>query len=687
MTRPAFYQYHRIRHLFLAASPSGQQRIAYDWELRAIESSFAPYGHENLIHSYPVLAVQPQDLQSHLLHIQPHIVHFSGHGVRDSGLCVEQAQGEGGETIPVMVWSELFRILGEKVRLVVLNACYSANIAKAVAQYVDCTVGMKGEIENRAAVSFSFAFYEAIAHGRSLKDAYELGRTALMMSRFGDEQMPELFSKTGIDPARVFLIDPQDAQPVQPTRPIKKGVSRSKPNHSSQLRYTEGKIIFVGREAELAALEQVFISRPSGTKQICAIQGMAGVGKTWLVEHFLSHHKDIFPGRIKRLAMNSKDPKDVGDFMQDLADWLHVSPPSQAEPLRRVVVDTLRAQKSALHIENVDTEQLAQTASALAGDLSGVPIVVTGRYMGLGIDRHSGWTRVVLKPFAESDALQQLQNELGGTLDKIGGKNEARRLLDNLGYLPLAIRLAAARLRRCGMNSSLSRFYSHVWENLSLKYQDHAMLAHVDRDRIDICKSFERSLHDFRVQMGETAAQWEEALALLAAGPSCGFGSCLGMAVIGALDERAYEDFLYQALMYSLVEEVPMGDGRGGIYRIHPLLRRWLERPGAETLANERIANWIRQRIGTDPLETRETRWRELDEEAVGVKDWVRRKASVEAIIEFLDVGLDYILQSGSVEPWLDGGERVRVLSGKMHAKIYGFMGQLLSAKPGVKPS
>lgn len=63
-------------------------------------------------------------------------------------------EGPNGEstTVSMGAWIELFRILGEQVRLVILNACHSSHTAEAVAMYVDCAIGMRGKIDNKTAL-------------------------------------------------------------------------------------------------------------------------------------------------------------------------------------------------------------------------------------------------------------------------------------------------------------------------------------------------------------------------------------------------------------------------------------------------------------------------------------------------------------------------------------------------------
>jgi hypothetical protein len=57
--------------------------------------------------------------------------------------------------------------VGAPVRLVVLNACYSASIVEALRAHVDCVVGMTDAIHDDAARSFATGFYGGLGEHES----------------------------------------------------------------------------------------------------------------------------------------------------------------------------------------------------------------------------------------------------------------------------------------------------------------------------------------------------------------------------------------------------------------------------------------------------------------------------------------------------------------------------------------
>jgi hypothetical protein len=99
----------------------------------------------------------------------------------------------------------LFSTLKDNIRVVVLNACYSRVQPESISQVVECVVGMGQQIGDYAAIVFAASFYRAIGFGRSIKQAFEQGKVALLLEDIPEEDTPELICRTGVDPAQIFL--------------------------------------------------------------------------------------------------------------------------------------------------------------------------------------------------------------------------------------------------------------------------------------------------------------------------------------------------------------------------------------------------------------------------------------------------------------------------------------------------
>jgi hypothetical protein len=150
-------------------------------------------------------AVRVRDLSGLLLRYNPDIVHFSGHGSEDSEIILEDDSGKS-QPIPSAALSELFELLKDNIRCVVLNACYSEHQASAIAEHIDCVIGMSEEIGDVAAISFAASFYQALGFGRNIETAFKLGCSQINLENLGEQNTPKLLAKR-VDPKKLVLIN------------------------------------------------------------------------------------------------------------------------------------------------------------------------------------------------------------------------------------------------------------------------------------------------------------------------------------------------------------------------------------------------------------------------------------------------------------------------------------------------
>ena len=185
--------------LVLAANPKTTSRLRLDEELRDIEAGLRRAQHRDEFAFAQRLAVGPRDIQRAMLEETPQIVHFSGHGDGAEGLVFEddagQAQRVSGEAL-----AGLFALFADPtepnpIHCVVLNGCYSAIQAEAIAEQVPYVVGMTQAIGDRAAIDFAVGFYDALGAGRSVEFAYKLGCAAIDLAGKPESATPVLINK------------------------------------------------------------------------------------------------------------------------------------------------------------------------------------------------------------------------------------------------------------------------------------------------------------------------------------------------------------------------------------------------------------------------------------------------------------------------------------------------------------
>lgn len=211
--------------LFLAANPPHEDRLALYQEMRQIEQAvrLGPHRDDFVLVSYH--AVRPADLQQALLVHRPDVVHISSHGREQAGLSLED---DDGSALPVgpEALARLFAALPMPIQLVVLNACDSMAMARAIRPHVDAVIGMDGVLGDESAIHFSTAFYRALVHGESVASALELARVEISLHGLLEHSVPSIVARPGADPNEMrFAPGPGDVHealltPPEPGNPV-----------------------------------------------------------------------------------------------------------------------------------------------------------------------------------------------------------------------------------------------------------------------------------------------------------------------------------------------------------------------------------------------------------------------------------------------------------------------------------
>ena len=212
--------------LWLASNPSSTPRLILDEEAHDIQRELERSQHRDRFEFQSQLAPRAMELRRHLQTLSPTVVHFSGHG--EAGGLVFHDDGVGSRVVSPDDIRELFRLARTRVKVVVLNACFSEAHAEALLECVDCVVGMTGPILDESAKHFAIGFYEGLGDRMSIQDAYEngclsirlRGSSPVAMSSHGVRDVqadslvsnangvyahPRLRSRSGVDPSRLIL--------------------------------------------------------------------------------------------------------------------------------------------------------------------------------------------------------------------------------------------------------------------------------------------------------------------------------------------------------------------------------------------------------------------------------------------------------------------------------------------------
>lgn len=200
------------RNLRLAAEQREIQERVEQAERRLQKSSSSA----SLPISFTALgAVRVRDLVTGLRLQAPQVMHFSGHGAAGGEIILEDNAGRR-LPLPPDVLANILAEFRASLRLVFLNACYSQGQAAGVVCAVDCFIGMTRTIEDQAALAFAGLFYQLLALGSSVGQAFRLAREELAVLGDGADarDVPCLITRSGVDANQVFLLQPRQEEPL-----------------------------------------------------------------------------------------------------------------------------------------------------------------------------------------------------------------------------------------------------------------------------------------------------------------------------------------------------------------------------------------------------------------------------------------------------------------------------------------
>jgi hypothetical protein len=192
-----------LRILILAANPSDTDELALKAEHRLLRNKMranAIVGNCELCFEW---AARLKDLKTRLASYRPHVIHFAGHGSME-GICLEDDEGKSSPASKEAL-IELIGSSREHLRLVVLNACFSARQVEAMSQSVDYVVGTKAAVADDTAVQFAAHFYEALAIGGTVREAYYKSQAELSADHKDRIDEYELLVRGGVDETRPLL--------------------------------------------------------------------------------------------------------------------------------------------------------------------------------------------------------------------------------------------------------------------------------------------------------------------------------------------------------------------------------------------------------------------------------------------------------------------------------------------------
>jgi hypothetical protein len=192
--------------LFLSANPKGTDELELIKECNIINQKIrSSAGGRELFKLEQRHDISIKSLIEELLNYDPKILHFSGHGSEKSALIFTNENTGQSEEVPPDALANLFKALSNKIELVFLNACYSEKQAKAIAEHINCVIGMSDAVYDTTAIEFASMFYLSLGFKRSIKEAFDLAAVQVGMMSLPEPAVPRLIVKEGIDPSKLFI--------------------------------------------------------------------------------------------------------------------------------------------------------------------------------------------------------------------------------------------------------------------------------------------------------------------------------------------------------------------------------------------------------------------------------------------------------------------------------------------------
>jgi tetratricopeptide (TPR) repeat protein len=392
-------------------------------------------------------------------------------------------------------------------------------------------------------------------------------------------------SSSGERAARVAVQQPSAAPlPAQVTRPLYEPPSQLPPDIGD----------FTGRDARVAEIKRILLDRrhrQATALRIVTIAGKGGIGKTALMVHVAHQLKHAFPDGQLFVDLRGFEPQALHPI-DVLADFLRAlgaegqSIPQGADERVRMFRSRIAGHAVLVVLDNAANE--AQVRPLLPGAAT-CAVLVTSRSPLAGLE---GTTPIVLDVLEPEPALELLR-KLAGRKRVDDELQAAARIVEFCGYLPLAVRIAGARLA-ARQHWKLDRFL----ERLAVERN---RLSELHAGDLDVRSTFTLSY----TGLGHEERRAFRLLGLLNAKdfPAWTLAALMdsGIARAEGLLER-----LVDAQLLDVAKEDPTGTLR---YEFHDLLRalareRLEEEPAAErAIALERlVGGYVALATGAEEL-------------------------------------------------------------------------------------
>jgi len=265
--------------LFLTASPTDRPPLQLEEEFRLVDQRIRRGGYQHLFSLRLVPGIRATELPFELMTDPPDILHFSGHGSSTGELYFVDGPAGNAHPVPGATLAKLFQQFRDRIKCVVLNACWSTVQAKAIVQSIPCVVGLSRAISDRAAIAFAAGFYEALAFGKTVKEAFDLGVIQLELAfpnEVSSDSGVQLMFREDVNPATMRIVS--ESREKSTTTAQIQDAAHSRPDATETSTGSNRKTVPRSRKREPMTIQSSIVDDRDGSED----RGRGAGSLTWL---------------------------------------------------------------------------------------------------------------------------------------------------------------------------------------------------------------------------------------------------------------------------------------------------------------------------------------------------------------------------------------------------------------------
>jgi hypothetical protein len=195
----------KVTVLVISSSPDDEDYLHIDREMREMKKRLREADHRDSIEFDWRPATRLSDLVQLLNEVRPDVIHFSGHSTEE-GIVLEDVDGNA-QLMHAGQIAALLSTMSKNIRLAVFNSCESATHADAACNFLEAAIGMETPIHDDVAMVFAGQFYNSLAFGSSVEEAFN---EALLQVEFEgldpESGRPRLYTASGVNAQDMFLV-------------------------------------------------------------------------------------------------------------------------------------------------------------------------------------------------------------------------------------------------------------------------------------------------------------------------------------------------------------------------------------------------------------------------------------------------------------------------------------------------